>query len=157
VWLDIHLISSAGTPPRRVRSETTEVTSPPWLARWRAAQIPRPVASSSCRRSLSSGKGWPYLLDRESVDLSHLVGRDGRHHESGHGSKGVHRHELPALSLIDGPRGIDQPDVAECLGKVTQLFPGFRVDLLGEQADVVDVAHGSLEHFAGLTSAARGG
>jgi len=58
---------------------------------------------------------------------------------------------------MDGPRGVDQPDVAECLGKVTELLAGLRVDLLGEQADVVDVPHGSVEHVAGLTAPTVGG
>jgi len=58
---------------------------------------------------------------------------------------------------MDGPRGIDQPNVAEGLGKVAEVLATLRVDLLGQQADVVDVTVGSLEHLAGLIAPASGG
>jgi hypothetical protein len=53
------------------------------------------------------------------------------------------------LRLRDRPGGVDQPDVAERLAEVAEQVAGIRVELLGEQADVVEVAGGSLEHGAG--------
>jgi hypothetical protein len=45
--------------------------------------------------------------------------------------------------------------VTERLGEVPEKLPGFGVDLLGEQADVIRVACGSLEHVTGPVDATR--
>src|SRR5215510_3979226 len=42
-------------------------------------------------------------------------------------------------------RGVDQPDVAEGLGKVAEQLAGIWVDLLGEEADIIEVRDGTLE------------
>src|SRR5262249_55667507 len=53
-----------------------------------------------------------------------------------------------ALGLGDGPRRVHQTDGAESLGEVAQLLAAV-VDLLGQQADVVHVCDGPLEHGSG--------
>ena len=57
--------------------------------------------------------------------------------------------DRPYLGPGDGPRGVDQADVAERLREVAEQVTGVRVDLLGEQPHVVDVADGPLEHRRG--------
>src|SRR5689334_20545392 len=52
----------------------------------------------------------------------------------GHGDV-LSRRQLPGLS--DGPRGVDQPDVAERLREVPDHLTSGRVDLLGQRADIV--------------------
>ncbi len=56
---------------------------------------------------------------------------------------------LSGLGLGDGPGGVDQSDVAEGLGEVAQELPAGGIDLLGQQADVVDEGDGPFEHGAG--------
>jgi hypothetical protein len=51
--------------------------------------------------------------------------------------------------LGDGPRGVDQPDVAERLREVPDHLAAGRVDLLGQEADIVDSGHGTLERRGG--------
>jgi MFS family permease len=60
----------------------------------------------------------------------------------------------PLLSLADRPGRVDESYVAERLREVAQQLPGVRVDLLGQQADVVDVSGGPLEHLTGALHAA---
>src|SRR6516164_3047062 len=47
--------------------------------------------------------------------------------------------------LGDGPGSVDQADVAERLREVADHLTAGRVDLLGQQADVVDRRHRPLE------------
>ena len=47
--------------------------------------------------------------------------------------------------LLDRPRGVDQADVAEGLGKVAEELARLRVDLFGEETDVVHVARRTRE------------
>src|SRR3954453_11353603 len=54
-----------------------------------------------------------------------------------------------SAGLRDRPRGVDQADVAEGLGEVAEQLSRRRVDLLGEQAEVVAVAGRGLEDLAG--------
>src|SRR5215831_11424972 len=54
------------------------------------------------------------------------------------------------LCLGDCPGGVDQPDVAERLREVADHLAAAGVDLLGEQADVVDRRHRPLECRRGL-------
>src|SRR5512144_3218354 len=49
------------------------------------------------------------------------------------------------LGLRDRPGGVDQADVAECLREVAQQLSGSRVDLLGQQADIVAVGDRAFE------------
>src|SRR5205807_8844871 len=49
------------------------------------------------------------------------------------------------FGFADGPRGVDESDVAEGLGEVAEELTARRVDLLGEQAEVVAEAGGRLE------------
>jgi tetratricopeptide (TPR) repeat protein len=61
--------------------------------------------------------------------------------------------ETPPLymsMLGDGPGGVDQADVAERLREVADHLAAARVDLLGQQAHVVDGRHGALERRGGL-------
>jgi hypothetical protein len=51
--------------------------------------------------------------------------------------------------LGDGPCGVDQADVTERLREVADHLAGAGVDLLGEQADIVDGGHGMLEGRGG--------
>src|SRR6266545_2745742 len=55
----------------------------------------------------------------------------------------------PLLGLGDGPRGVDQPDVAERLREVADHLAVAGVDLLGQQPDIVDGGHGTLEGHGG--------
>src|ERR1700730_8466451 len=61
------------------------------------------------------------------------------------------------LGLGDRPGGVDQPDVAEGLGIIAQHLPRLRVDLLGEQSDVVGVGDRLLELPPGTIELARRG
>src|SRR6516165_8640353 len=54
-----------------------------------------------------------------------------------------------ALSLRDGPCGVDKPDMAECLGEVAQQLSAGGIDLLSEQADIVDEGDGPFKDGAG--------
>src|SRR5690242_4878219 len=63
----------------------------------------------------------------------------------------------PRLGLGDGPGRVHQPDVAEGLGEVAEQLTRRGIDLLGEQADVVDVADGALEDLPGSVDAVRQG
>src|SRR5438552_1793030 len=54
-----------------------------------------------------------------------------------------------ALRLGDRPRGVDQADVAERLREVAEQFAGLRIDLFGEQSDVVHEGDRVLEHGFG--------
>src|SRR6516164_7554476 len=54
------------------------------------------------------------------------------------------------LGLADGPGGVDQADMAEGLREVADHLTAGHVDLLGQQADVVDRRHGPLEGRRGL-------
>src|SRR4051794_26542704 len=54
-----------------------------------------------------------------------------------------------ALRFGDGPGGVDEADVAEGLGEVSEELSAAGVDLLGEQAHVVAVADGGRERAAG--------
>jgi hypothetical protein len=58
------------------------------------------------------------------------------------------------LSLADGPGGVDQADVAERLREVADHLVAFGVDLLGQQADVVDRRRRPLEGRLGLVQLA---
>src|SRR5438046_1328001 len=76
-------------------------------------------------------------------------------------SRGYTRSGVPRVlcGLADGPRRVDEADVTERLREVAEQFPGRRVDLLGEQSQVVAVADGSLEHGprpVGLAGAGEG-
>ena len=51
---------------------------------------------------------------------------------------------------IERQSGVDEPDVAERLGRVAQLSPGVRVPLLAEQADVVAQVEQPFEEPTGL-------
>jgi sulfate permease, SulP family len=55
---------------------------------------------------------------------------------------------LPGLG--DGPGGVDQADMAERLREVADHLAAAHVDLLGQQAYVVDRCHGPLEGRGGL-------
>src|SRR6266536_1718748 len=55
----------------------------------------------------------------------------------------------PLLGLGDGPRGVDQPDVAERLREVADHLAVAGVDLLGQQPDIVDGGHATLEGHGG--------
>src|SRR5690242_15001166 len=59
------------------------------------------------------------------------------------------------LGLADRPRRVDEPNVAERLREVAEQLAGRRVDLLGEQPDVVDVRRRPLEDGGGLLHLAR--
>src|ERR1700690_3168066 len=53
------------------------------------------------------------------------------------------------LSLSDSPGGVDQAYVTERLGEVADHLAVAGVALLGEQADIVDGGHGTLEGHGG--------
>src|SRR6266542_6224764 len=53
------------------------------------------------------------------------------------------------LRLRDGPRRVDEPDVAEGLREVPQQLTGLFVDLLGQEPDVVGKRDGAFEHGPG--------
>ncbi|WP_155849492.1 hypothetical protein [Arthrobacter sp. H20] len=59
---------------------------------------------------------------------------------------------LWVFGLLDQPGRIDEADVAEGLREVAELLAGGLVDLLGQQAGVVDVAHRVLEHGSGTAN-----
>ena len=56
---------------------------------------------------------------------------------------------LSEFGLGNGPGGVDEPDVAEGLGEVAQELSADGIDLLGEQADVVDEGCGPFEDGTG--------
>jgi hypothetical protein len=58
------------------------------------------------------------------------------------------------LSQAQIKRTVDQPDMAIGLGKVTQHAPGLRIELLGEQTDVVAAGEQTVEQPARLLIAA---
>src|SRR2546423_11116605 len=57
----------------------------------------------------------------------------------------------------DGPRRVDQPDVAERLREVAEELARAFVDLLGQQPDIVGVLDGPFEHLPGLFDPPRQG
>ncbi len=52
------------------------------------------------------------------------------------------------VGLRNGPGRVDEPDMAEGLGEIAQEFSAVGIDLLGEQADVVDERGRPLEDGA---------
>src|SRR4051812_39521223 len=54
-----------------------------------------------------------------------------------------------SFGLVDGPGGVDEPDVAERLREVAEQLTAPGVDLLRQQAHVVGVRGGSLECLPG--------
>src|SRR3974377_2364862 len=65
------------------------------------------------------------------------------------GRAGTCRRRVAAISvflrLADGPGGVDQADMAERLREVADHLAAGPVDLLGQQAHVVDRSHRALE------------
>src|SRR5580698_7246744 len=59
------------------------------------------------------------------------------------------RRRLPELGLCNRPGRIDEPDVAESLREVAQELSARGIDLLRQQADVVDEGGGPFEDGAG--------
>src|ERR1700722_13980528 len=58
---------------------------------------------------------------------------------------------LSEFGFRNGPSRVDEPDVAEGLRKVAQEFSADGIDLLGEEADVVDEGCRTLEDGAGTS------
>src|SRR5262249_23204390 len=58
------------------------------------------------------------------------------------------------LGLADGPGGVDQADMAECLREVADHFAAGHVDLFSQQADVVDRCHRPLKGRRGVVQLA---
>src|SRR4029453_6501061 len=54
-------------------------------------------------------------------------------------------HLTRTVSARDRPGGVDQPDVAERLGEVPQELAAVRIDLFGQQPDIVRIDGRRLE------------
>src|SRR5260370_19464241 len=60
-----------------------------------------------------------------------------------------------SLRLRDGPRGVHQPDVAECLREVAEQLAGGRIDFLGKEPHVVGEGGCTRERLLGALELAR--
>src|SRR5579863_9493051 len=54
-----------------------------------------------------------------------------------------------SLALRDGPSRVDEADMAERQREVAKEFPADWIDLLGQQADLIDKGGSTLEHGPG--------
>src|SRR5208283_4805326 len=54
-----------------------------------------------------------------------------------------------SLALRNCPGRVDEPDMAERLREVAKELPGDWIDLLGQQADLIDEGGGTLENGPG--------
>src|SRR5215472_15399400 len=67
----------------------------------------------------------------------------------------VRRHGLPILSTTENEGCVHHREMTERLRKVSELAPGLRIVLFGEQSEIVARARGALEGAHGVLAAAH--